>query len=392
MKVAILGYGTVGSGVGEIIASLHNKGIEVAHILERSENLHKHPLMCDDINVILNDKEVAVVVETMGGIEPAHTFITAALNAKKHVVSANKAVIARYMEEFHECAKANQVKFLYEASCGGGIPWLHNLYNALRIDEIDEIHGIFNGTTNYILDHMEKEQKQFDVILAKAQQLGYAESDPSADVDGLDIQNKLRISATIAFRGNVPLHFPVFGIRNIHKTDIDYAKSLHKKIKLMAIAKREGDRYYAAVEPVLYDETQTEASITENFNLTCLHGATIGDLKFYGQGAGKLPTANAVVQDIIDIYANIDTQPCMQNKALRVDTSLVSGTYIVRSDVDEAQIQALFEDAYTKKAVFKDHTYYWMEHIASYQMHDKVQALSNRDGHVFFMQVDEVNA
>lgn len=122
MKAAILGYGTVGSGVGEIIGSLCDKGIEVAHILERTENLHKHPLMCDDINVILNDEEVDVVVETMGGIEPAHTFIMAALNAKKHVVSANKAVIARYMEEFHACADANGVRFLYEASCGGGIP------------------------------------------------------------------------------------------------------------------------------------------------------------------------------------------------------------------------------------------------------------------------------
>lgn len=392
MKAAILGYGTVGSGVGEIIGSLCDKGIEVAHILERTENLHKHPLMCDDINVILNDEEVDVVVETMGGIEPAHTFIMAALNAKKHVVSANKAVIARYMEEFHACADANGVRFLYEASCGGGIPWLHNLYNALRIDEIDEIHGIFNGTTNYILDHMEKEQAQFDVILAKAQQLGYAESDPSADIDGIDIQNKLRISATIAFQGNVPLTFPVFGIRNINKTDIDYAASLHKKIKLPAIAKRVDDRYYAAVEPTLYEETQTEASISENFNLTCIHGATIGDLKFYGQGAGKLPTANAVVQDILDLHENIDTQPKNQNKALRVDTSLVCGTYIVRTDAPEALINELFTDFYVKKEVFKDNTYYWMEHISSYMMHQKVKELCNTDGNVFFAQIAEVNA
>lgn len=239
---------------------------------------------------------------------------------------------------------------------------------------------------------MEKEQAQFDVILAKAQQLGYAESDPSADIDGIDIQNKLRISATIAFQGNVPLTFPVFGIRNINKTDIDYAASLHKKIKLPAIAKRVDDRYYAAVEPTLYEETQTEASISENFNLTCLHGATIGDLKFYGQGAGKLPTANAVVQDILDLHENIDTQPKNQNKALRVDTSLVCGTYIVRTDAPEALINELFTDFYVKKEVFKDNTYYWMEHISSYMMHQKVKELCDTDGNVFFAQIAEVNA
>ena len=392
MKTAILGYGTVGSGVGEIIDSLRDINIEVAHILERTENLHKHPLMCDDINVILNDDEVEVVVETMGGIEPAHSFIMQALQAKKHVVSANKAVIARYMEEFHACAKENGVRFLYEASCGGGIPWLHNLYNALRIDEIDEIHGIFNGTTNYILDHMEKEQAQFDVILHKAQELGYAESDPSADIDGYDIQNKLRISASIAFESNVPLTFPVFGIRNICKSDIDYAKSLQKKIKLLAVAKRSQDRYYAAVEQTMYAETQTEASVAENFNLTCLHGETIGDLKFYGQGAGKLPTANAVVQDIIDIYAGIDTQPVAKQKELRVDASLVSGTYILRSNADEALIKELFADAYTKKDVFDNCNYYHITPISSYLMHQKAAELMKADGNLFFVHVAEVEA
>ncbi len=395
MKVAILGYGTVGSGVGEIIAQQSTNAlsnIEVVHILERSENLHKHPLMCDDINVILNDAQVDVVVETMGGIEPAHTFITAALQAKKHVVSANKAVIARYMEEFHECAKANGVKFVYEASCGGGIPWLHNLYNALRIDEIDEIHGIFNGTTNYILDHMVKEQAQFDVILHKAQELGYAESDPSADIDGYDIQNKLRISATIAFEGNVPLTFPTFGIRNISKTDIDYALSLNKKVKLMAVAKRVEDRYYAVVEPVLYDHTQIEAAINENFNLTCLHGTTIGDLKFYGQGAGKLPTANAVVQDIIDLKEGINQQSDTQKRTLRFDTSLVCGSYMLRTDAPEDQVKALFTTAYQQKESFGGNSYYLIKGISSYQMHQNVKALNDTDANAFFAKIAEVEA
>lgn len=393
MKIAILGYGTVGSGVVEILNRQTTKaldGLEVTHILVRKGKAFTNPLMCDDIEVILEDREVDIVVEVLGGIEPAHSYIMAALRSGKHVVSANKAVIAKYMKEFHDCAMQHGVKFLYEASCGGGIPWIHNLHNAKRIDTIDEIHGIFNGTTNYILDHMVKENAQFDVILRKAQELGYAEKDPSADIDGIDIQNKLKISASLAFDCDILQNFPTFGIRNIRKVDIDYFASIHKTVKLMAQAKREEDRVFAIVEPLLYEEHEQEAIITENFNLTCLHGDTIGDLKFYGQGAGKLPTANAIVQDIIDIKENVPVPLIEFNERLRYDTSLIKGTYVVRTTMNEKNKQ-LLKDVSNRIISYMDVFYCWIDDISAYQMHQLMKEILANDPDSFMARVNEVD-
>lgn len=393
MKIAILGYGTVGSGVVEILNRQTTKaldGLEVTHILVRKGKALTSPLMCDDIEVILEDREVDIVVEVLGGIEPAHSYIMAALRSGKHVVSANKAVIAKYMKEFHDCAMQHGVKFLYEASCGGGIPWIHNLHNAKRIDTIDEIHGIFNGTTNYILDHMVKENAQFDVILRKAQELGYAEKDPSADIDGIDIQNKLKISASLAFDCDILQNFPTFGIRNIRKVDIDYFASIHKTVKLMAQAKREEDRVFAIVEPLLYEEHEQEAIITENFNLTCLHGDTIGDLKFYGQGAGKLPTANAIVQDIIDIKENVPLPLIELNERLRYDTSLIQGTYVVRTTMNEKNKQ-LLKDVSNRIISYMDVSYCWIDDISAYQMHQLMKEILANDPDSFMARVNEVD-
>lgn len=394
MKIAILGYGTVGSGVAAILANQHTSdlnGIEVKHILVRKGKADDHPLMCDDIEVIIHDEEVDIVVETLGGIEPAHSYIMAALQSGKHVVSANKAVIAKYMKEFHDCANQHGVKFLYEASCGGGIPWLHNLHNAKRIDEIDEIHGIFNGTTNYILDHMVKENEQFDVILRKAQDLGYAEKDPSADIDGIDIQNKLKISASLAFDCDILQNFPTFGIRNIRKADIDYIGSLQKNVKLMACARRVEDRCFAVVEPVLYDKGDLEASINENFNLTCLHGTTIGDLKFYGQGAGKLPTANAIVQDIIDIAQNIPAAHIVLDHKLRYDTSLIEGTYILRTSLKQDMMKEHLKELYDSTVSYRDLEYTWVKKTSAYQMHRIMKEILREDADSFMARVNGGN-
>lgn len=395
MKVAILGYGTVGSGVGEIITNGETaavKELSVAHILERSENCHLHPLMCDDIQTILQDDSVDVVVETLGGIEPAHTFIMAALSAGKHVVSANKAVIAVYLKEFHECAKKHGVKFLYEASCGGGIPWLHALASAKRIDEIDEIHGIFNGTSNYILDHMDKEQQPFDVILRQAQKLGYAEKDPGADIDGIDIQNKLKISSALAFDCDIPMDIPTFGIRNIRKEDIEFATSGHQKIKLMAEARRSGDRFYGVVEPQLIAQGDIEASINENLNLTCLHGATIGPLMFYGQGAGKLPTANAIVQDILDLQNQCPTAAYTPTVKMRYDSALIQRSYIIRTQLNEADMKAILGHDLQSCCAFRGNIYYQTAIISAYWMHDKMKEIIASDKDAFLMGIREVNA
>lgn len=395
MKIAILGYGTVGSGVGEIIMSAATaavKELSVAHILERKENIHLHPLMCDDIKTILQDDSVEVVVETLGGIEPAHTFIIAALSAGKHVVSANKAVIAAYLKEFHECAQAHGVRFLYEASCGGGIPWLHGLANAKRVDEMDEIHGIFNGTSNYILDHMGKEHQPFDVILRKAQELGYAERDPGADIDGIDIQNKLKISSAIAFDCDIPQDIPTFGIRNICREDIEYAASLNKKIKLMADARRRQDHFFAVVEPQLLNEGDIEASINENLNLTCLHGTTIGPLMFYGQGAGKLPTANAIVQDLIDIQKQCDSASFTPKVKMCYDSSLIQHAYVIRSTLNEADMKAILAEDYKQCCAFRGKIYYLTQKISAYWMHDKMKEILNQDQEAFMMGIHEVDA
>lgn len=393
MNIAILGYGTVGSGVHEIITSQNTsyvKDVNVTHILVRKGKELTSPLMCDDMEVILNDPNVDIVVEVLGGMEPAHSYIMGALQAGKHVVSANKAVIAKYMKEFHDCAHQHGVKFLYEASCGGGIPWIRSLEKAKRIDRIHQIQGIFNGTTNYILDHMLKDGVEFDAILRKAQELGYAEKDPSADIDGFDIQNKLKISASIAFDCDILQNFPTFGIRNIRKEDIDYYTSLKRTVKLMAVARQKEDRYCCVVEPVLFAQESVEASIPENFNIASLQGTTIGDLKFYGQGAGKLPTANAIVQDIIDIAQNTPISVCNLDQELRYDTSLIQGTYLIRSTIAPASMKSLLKEAYAKVVDYKDLAYTWTNPISAYQMHRIMQEILTLDSDAFMARIDEV--
>lgn len=393
MNIAILGYGTVGSGVHEIITSQntsYGKDVNVTHILVRKGKELTSPLMCDDMEVILNDPNVDIVVEVLGGMEPAHSYIMGALQAGKHVVSANKAVIAKYMKEFHDCAHQHGVKFLYEASCGGGIPWIRSLEKAKRIDRIHQIQGIFNGTTNYILDHMLKDGVEFDAILRKAQELGYAEKDPSADIDGFDIQNKLKISASIAFECDILQNFPTFGIRNIRKEDIDYYTSLKRTVKLMAVARQKEDRYCCVVEPVLFAQESVEASIPENFNIASLQGTTIGDLKFYGQGAGKLPTANAIVQDIIDIAQNTPISVCNLDQELRYDTSLIQGTYLIRSTIAPASMKSLLKEAYAKVVDYKDLSYTWTNTISAYQMHRIMQEILKLDSDAFMARIDEV--
>ena len=223
-------------------------------------------------------------------------------HAKKHVVTANKAVVAAYFEEFIAAAKANGVKFMVEATSGGGIPWIKNLQRVGRIDEVTELHGIMNGTSNFILSAMTNEGKDFSDVLKTAQELGYAEADPSADIDGDDVRNKCAISASIAFGCSVDVNSILqSGIRHISKSDIDWCRENGLVCKLFATAKRDGDSFDAVVEPVLLPCDTVEANVPRNYNITCLYGETIGEVKLYGQGAGGFPTGNAIVQDIIDV-------------------------------------------------------------------------------------------
>lgn len=337
MNIAILGYGTIGSGVHEIIengATAFTKRLHVTHVLIRKGKSKTLSIMCDDIETILNDTTLDLVVETMGGLEPAHTYIMQALQHGKHVVTANKAVVAAYLKEFNECANEHNVKFYYEASTGGGIPCIAGLEKALRVDAVDEIHGIFNGTSNFILDHMQRYGTSFDEVLKEAQQLGYAEADPSADIDGYDVCNKLRIFSSIAYDFHVPAEFPVFGIRNITKEDVMVFKSMNMAVRFIAKTKRKGNRYSCVVEPILFKETELEANTQDNYNLVSMHGETIGELKFYGQGAGKLATANAIVQDVVDVLQQVDHLDRSYEQTMVYDTTLCKRDYIIRCDKD----------------------------------------------------------
>ena len=329
MKIAILGYGTVGSGVYDIITNGKTEEldkIEVKSVFARSRD--KMHLATDDINEILNDEEISIVVECLGGLNPAYDFIKRSLENGKHVVTANKAVAAKYLGEFVELAEKNNVKFIFEASVGGGIPWLVNLERTRRVDEVKRVYGIFNGTSNYILDNMYRNDQEFDSTLKTAQDLGYAEADPSADVDGGDVVNKIILSNALAFDIHIKPEFPTYSMRNITKNDIDLA------VKYIGETNVENGEYETSVMLSIFGKESQEAAVPLNNNIITLDGSFIGELKFYGQGAGKLPTGNAIVQDIVDINEGSTRVDVVIKNDLSYSEELTRRNYLVRSSVE----------------------------------------------------------
>ena len=248
MKIAVLGYGTVGKGVDRIISE-RVSGVEVSRILELPDRL-TDPRMTSDYAEIVEDDDIEVVVECMGGLEPAHTFILDALAKGKSVVTSNKAVVAAYFDEFVRQANATEASLLIEASVGGGIPWIASIEKVRRIDEVTSFSGIMNGTTNFIVDAMVKEDADFDQVLAEAQALGYAERDPSADVDGVDVRNKTIITVGVAFDTACEKDIPTTGIRTLTKGDLDALRALGRGVKLLGRGVQREGGYAAAVEPV----------------------------------------------------------------------------------------------------------------------------------------------
>ena len=327
MKIAILGYGTVGRGVDQIVAGV--EGIEVARILELP-NRCEGPRMTSDYASIVSDPSIEVVLECMGGLEPAHTFIMQALEAGKSVVTSNKAVVAAFFDEFARAAEEHGASLLIEATCGGGIPWIASIEKVRRIDEVSSLSGIMNGTTNFIVDAMIKNDADFAETLARAQELGYAEADPSADIDGIDVKNKTRIAVSVAFDTACEPEIPVTGIRTLTKADLDLFAARGCTVKLLGRAVQRDGRYAASVEPVALPSASLEANVPANFNLVSLEGTTVGPLKFYGQGAGSLPTGNAMVQDVIDYAAG--RRPRYDfSRALAYDPALLAGDYVYRT-------------------------------------------------------------
>ena len=320
INIAVLGYGTVGSGVVEVINTNHesiNKRagdeINIKYVLD----LRDFPgdpvekVLVHDYEVIVNDPEVDIVVEVMGGIEPAYTFVKRALQAGKSVSTSNKALVAKHGSELMEIAKEKNINFLFEASCGGGIPIIRALNSSLTADEIDEITGILNGTTNYMLYKMSTENCDFDTVLKEAQAKGYAEADPTADIEGLDAGRKVAIMASIAFNSRVTFD-DVYteGITKITASDIRYAKETGSVIKLLGVARNTPEGIEVRVHPMLIPERHPLASVNDSFNAVFVHGDAVDDAMFYGRGAGELPTASAVVGDIFDIARNLQYECC----------------------------------------------------------------------------------
>lgn len=310
MKIAILGYGTIGSGVAEVLETNHDniakragEEVTVKYILDLREfpGTKAEEFLVHDFSIIALDAEIGCIVETMGGVEPAYSYVKEALLRGKSVCTSNKELVAEHGAELLEIARQKKVNFLFEASVGGGIPIIRPLNQSLTADEIMEITGIVNGTTNYILTKMSREGETFEAALSKAQKLGYAERNPEADVEGHDAGRKLAILASLAYGMQVDYEdIYMEGITKLTDVDFQYAEALDAEIKLLVSGKREGDSFYAMVAPRMIRSDNPLYSVQGVFNAILVHGNMLGDVMFYGSGAGKLPTASAVVADVVD--------------------------------------------------------------------------------------------
>ena len=326
--IAIMGMGTVGGGLYEAIKSNKDKiksvvGDEVCikYVLDKRDfaghELEKNVI--HDINIILEDKDVAVVAETMGGDRPAFDFSLACIKAGKSVVTSNKLVVEKHGKELEEAAKENGVSYLYEASVGGGIPVMHPLVNCLGGNDMVKIKGILNGTTNYILEKMEKEGLPFASALADAQKKGYAEADPTADIEGLDAARKICILASVCFGGWYTMDDceMISGISDITSEHIAEASKLGYRIKLIGYAEKSEKGVRLFVSPCLVGTSSLLASVNGVFNCIMATGNLVGDVAFYGHGAGGLATASAVLSDVIEALT-VRPLPVIKDKKLAV--------------------------------------------------------------------------
>ena len=351
-KICIVGFGCIGSGTYEIIRknarSIERKSGEETDIkyIEDIRDFSSHMesrLFTDDFDKVLNDDEVSVVVETIGGIEPAYSYTKAALERGKSVVTSNKELVAIKGDELFKIAADHGVKYLYEASVGGGIPIIRPILTSLGSSEIDEISGILNGTTNYILTEMFKNGRSFGDALKEAQRLGYAERNPSADVDGFDTGKKISILSSMVI-GKKVNHEDVHtvGITAISSDDTKYAEHLGYSIKLIGRFKSTDDGYEVFVEPMLVKNGSPLASVEDVFNGIFVKGDMVGEAMFYGRGAGKLPTASAVVADVIEAVRGAKDEPVIPwtpcDKKIIKDYDDVKASFLVRTaDTDSAR-------------------------------------------------------
>ncbi len=343
MNVAILGFGTVGVGVYDILSERDD--ITVKYVLDITRHDGLTAVSTTDINDILNDQTVDTVVEVIGGLNPAYDFVKSALMANKNVITANKLLVSSYYRELTGLAAEKGVALRYTAAVGGGIPWLVNLERAARVSKICEVSGIMNGTSNYILDAMHTDKADFADCLKTAQELGYAERDPSADIDGIDTLCKVVLSANIAFSIAVDKdNVDVAGIRYISDNDISACEKMGYVCRLMGFAFDDTDTASVFVEPTFVSSKQLEASVCKNLNLISFEAEHVGRESFYGFGAGRYPTAYTVVEDCVDVAGGVKKAYNDVMNSPVIDNSTVSHKYYVRTDYSDSWFEGIDKD------------------------------------------------
>lgn len=322
IKAALLGMGTVGGGVYKLLERRRDEmphkvsaELEISRILVRDMSKKREgvpqEILTDDWESILNDPDISIVIELMGGIEPARTYILQALESGKHVVTANKDLMASHGRELMDAAEKHGCDLQFEAAVAGGIPIIRPLKECLAGNEITEVMGIVNGTTNYILTKMTKEGMDFVDALKKAQELGFAEADPSADIEGLDAGRKMAILASIAFHSRVTFDdVDIKGITKITARDIQYATEFGYTLKLLGVARNTGGEMEVGVFPMMIPSTHPLANVNDSFNAVFVHGDAVDDAMFQGRGAGEFPTASAVLGDVIAVARNMQYGCC----------------------------------------------------------------------------------
>ncbi len=377
MNIALLGFGTVGFGVYEIAEKVD--GLNITYVLDLKKHEGISAKSVTDITPILEDGTVDTVVELIGGLHPAYEFVKKSLLAGKNVVTANKFLICEYYEELNRLAREKGVSLRYTASVGGGIPWLVNLERIKRISPIKSITGIFNGTTNFILDGMHKNGADFDDMLKEAQRLGYAEADPSADIDALDTVRKIIISANIAFdRVFENSTADVFGIRNITFKDIESAEKEGMVCRLLASAIKSDDGFSVFAEPTFISKDSPFASVEDSFNRISVDSELEGEAAFFGYGAGRYPTAYAVTNDLVDIENGSVGEYGRTDRTDKADNSLTTSRYYVRT-TDEKLLGDIIDRTFGNGCVTKE--------ISVGEMHSLAKKLLEKDGGFFFAAV-----
>lgn len=401
LNVGLLGLGTVGTGIVEIINERRNTitvtsgtDIRIKKILVRNVNktrsIDTEQLeLTDNFEDILNDQEINVIVEVTGDLESSYRYITAALNSGKHVVTANKAVVSKYFGELSALANEKNLAFLYEASVGGGIPVLKPLKEQLELNEITEVQGILNGTCNYILTRMINEGKDYGEVLKIAQELGYAEADPSADVEGHDTLRKLRILATLALQADITEEDILLdGISSINATDVENIRKMDSTVKLIAEARKTDKGFTAIVQPMIVKNSNYFANVNMAFNSIAFKGNNVGELKFYGAGAGKLPTANAVLSDVLDIALGTYRKgnPLGKEDLVNLNES-ISGQYYLRISVTNDEIRDKVEGITREVLLDGEELAILTEEIRLAEIHELLAGLGLSKGSYFLAKI-----